>query len=77
LCFRPGEQVWNEAEDERVVLFLDVVRPLPRFYSMLNAAFIFLMRWHPTVLGYRTKAPLSLYQTQGSECSDFSNGMLM
>ena len=67
-------QVWNETDEERVVLFLDVVRPLPRFYSVLNAAFIYLMRWHPTVLGYRTKAPLSLYQTHDLNGVDPTKG---
>jgi beta-hydroxylase len=33
-------EVWNETDDVRVVLFMDVVRPLPFPISMLNRAFL-------------------------------------
>lgn len=33
-------EVWNETDRQRVVLFMDVMRPLPFFVSLLNKLII-------------------------------------
>lgn len=42
-------QVWNLSAEDRVVLFVDFVRPLPFFVSLLNHLFLFLMRRTPFI----------------------------
>ena len=40
-------EVWNDTSEERAVLFLDVVRPLPPFLSALNKGLLKVMKWSP------------------------------
>ncbi len=42
-------EVWNDTEGTRVVLFLDIVRPLRFPGSLLNALILQLVRWSPYV----------------------------
>ncbi len=42
-------EVWNDTEGMRVVLFMDVLRPLPFPVSALNRAIVTLIRWSPFV----------------------------
>mmetsp|Transcript_9238 Transcript_9238/g.22901 ORF Transcript_9238/g.22901 Transcript_9238/m.22901 type:complete len:275 (-) Transcript_9238:104-928(-) len=52
-------EVWNQSDGERIVLFLDVVRPLPGIYAVVNSLFILAMQWHPTVLAYKRRASIT------------------
>jgi len=49
-------EVWNESDAVRVVLFLDVVRPLEGLPRVVNDLFLWLMRFHPTVQLYKRNA---------------------
>lgn len=62
-------EVFNETEEERVLLLLDVVRPLKWLPDLCNKAFILCMQYHPTVLTYKRNAPLSLHQGSLRETS--------
>jgi beta-hydroxylase len=42
-------EAWNETDDTRVVLFLDVVRPLRQPMRSLNAAIIKVIGWSPFI----------------------------
>ncbi len=42
-------EVWNDTDGIRVVLFLDVVRPLPHWASIVNRTIIRLIAWSPPV----------------------------
>ncbi len=42
-------EAWNDSDDVRVVLFLDVIRPLRFPVSVLNKTIIQLVRWSPYV----------------------------
>jgi aspartyl/asparaginyl beta-hydroxylase (cupin superfamily) len=46
-------EVWNDTEETRVVLFVDVLRPLPRAESAINRAIIKAIGWSPFVLDAR------------------------
>ncbi len=59
-------EVWNDSDRDRVVLFLDVLRPLPRLWSLSNEAFVKAVGLSPLVqdgienferLSARTKPP--------------------
>jgi beta-hydroxylase len=43
-------EVWNDTEETRVVLFVDVLRPLPRAESAINRAIVKAIGWSPFVL---------------------------
>jgi len=49
-------EVWNDSDSDRIVLFLDVVRPLEGLPRLVNALFLSLMRFHPTVQLYKRNA---------------------
>ena len=40
-------EVWNDTDEERVVLFLDVLRPLPFPIDQLNRGILRLAKWMP------------------------------
>lgn len=42
-------EVWNNTEETRVVLFLDIVRPMRFPFNIFNAVMITLMGWSPVV----------------------------
>lgn len=42
-------QVWNDTEEERVILFLDIIRPLRFPWSPINRLALFLLRRIPDV----------------------------
>ncbi|NJN39051.1 MAG: aspartyl/asparaginyl beta-hydroxylase domain-containing protein [Acaryochloridaceae cyanobacterium CSU_3_4] len=42
-------EVWNDSDEVRVVLILDVVRPLPLPISLVNQTIIRLISWSPLV----------------------------
>jgi beta-hydroxylase len=42
-------QVWNDTEGTRVVLFLDIVRPLRFPVNLLNALILRLIAWSPFI----------------------------
>ena len=42
-------RVENNTDGIRVVLFLDVLRPMGRFSSMVNRSILFLIRWSPFI----------------------------
>jgi beta-hydroxylase len=42
-------QAWNDTEEIRVVLFLDVIRPMQFPISLLNQLIIQLIAWSPYV----------------------------
>jgi hypothetical protein len=44
-----GHEVWNETHGDRVVLFLDVARPLRFPTNVLNKLIIWLVRFSPMV----------------------------
>lgn len=43
-------EVWNDTDEVRVVLFVDVLRPLPRFESLINRAIVRAIGLSPFVL---------------------------
>lgn len=42
-------EVWNDTEETRVVLFLDIVRPMKFPFNIVNSTIIGLIGWSPTV----------------------------
>lgn len=42
-------EVWNDSSDERVILFVDFLRPLPRALDALNRLFVYLVGLSPLV----------------------------
>lgn len=42
-------EVWNNTEETRVVLFLDIMRPMKFPFNKFNSAMITLMGWSPVV----------------------------
>lgn len=42
-------EVWNNTEETRVVLFLDIVRPMQFPFNIFNSVMITLMGWSPVV----------------------------
>jgi ornithine lipid ester-linked acyl 2-hydroxylase len=45
-----NHEVWNDTDETRVVLFVDVLRPLPFPESAINRAIIKAIGWSPFVL---------------------------
>jgi ornithine lipid ester-linked acyl 2-hydroxylase len=45
-----NHEVWNDTDETRVVLFVDVLRPLPRPWSQLNRAIVRAIGYSPFVL---------------------------
>jgi len=43
-------EVWNDTDEVRIVLFVDVLRPLPRFESLINRAIVRAIGLSPFVL---------------------------
>jgi beta-hydroxylase len=48
-------EVWNDSDGVRVVLFLDVKRPLRGVPRLVNEAVIALIRWSPLVQDARLR----------------------
>lgn len=44
-------EVWNDTEETRVVLFLDIVRPMKFPFNLVNSAIIGFAGWSPLVKG--------------------------
>lgn len=42
-------EVWNETDDERVVLFVDFLRPLPQPLSSINKGVVKAIGWSPEI----------------------------
>jgi len=42
-------EVWNNTEETRVVLFLDIMRPMKFPFNVFNSAMMMLMGWSPVV----------------------------
>lgn len=49
------QEAWNDTDRDRLVLFLDIVRPLPRPVSWLNAAVIKAIGRSPFVRGSKAR----------------------
>ncbi len=45
-----NHEVWNDTDETRVVLFVDVLRPLPFPWSQINRAIVAAIRYSPFVL---------------------------
>jgi ornithine lipid ester-linked acyl 2-hydroxylase len=45
-----NHEVWNDTDETRVVLFVDVLRPLPSPWSQINRAIVAAIRYSPFVL---------------------------
>jgi len=45
-----NHEVWNDTDETRVVLFVDVLRPLPPLESAINRAIVKLIAFSPFVL---------------------------
>jgi beta-hydroxylase len=45
-----NHEVWNDTDETRVVLFVDVLRPLPRPWSQINRAIVKAIGYSPFVL---------------------------
>ena len=45
-----NHEVWNDTDETRVVLFVDVLRPLPFPESLINRAIVEAIGWSPFVL---------------------------
>jgi aspartyl/asparaginyl beta-hydroxylase (cupin superfamily) len=45
-----NHEVWNDTDDTRVVLFVDVLRPLPSPESTINSLIVKAIGWSPFVL---------------------------
>jgi len=45
-----NHEVWNDTDETRVVLFVDVLRPLPFPESLINRAIVKAIGWSPFVL---------------------------
>jgi aspartyl/asparaginyl beta-hydroxylase (cupin superfamily) len=45
-----NHEVWNDTEETRVVLFVDVLRPLPRPWDQINKAIVKAISYSPFVL---------------------------
>ncbi len=45
-----NHEVWNDTDETRVVLFVDVLRPLPRPWAQINRAIVAAIRYSPFVL---------------------------
>lgn len=48
-------EVWNDTEETRVVLFLDIMRPMKFPFNVFNSAMITLMGWSPVVRRMRNR----------------------
>ena len=47
--------MWNDTDDERVVLFLDVVRPLTGVAAHINTALLWLIAHSPLIADARRR----------------------
>jgi aspartyl/asparaginyl beta-hydroxylase (cupin superfamily) len=45
-----NHEVWNDTDETRVVLFVDVLRPLPSPWRQINKAIVKVIGWSPFVL---------------------------
>jgi ornithine lipid ester-linked acyl 2-hydroxylase len=45
-----NHEVWNDTDETRVVLFVDVLRPLPSPWSQINKAIVKAIGYSPFVL---------------------------
>jgi len=45
-----NHEVWNDTDETRVVLFVDVLRPLPTPWSQLNRLIVRAISYSPFVL---------------------------
>jgi beta-hydroxylase len=45
-----NHEVWNDTNQRRVVLFVDVLRPLPSPYAAINSLIVKLIGFSPFVL---------------------------
>jgi ornithine lipid ester-linked acyl 2-hydroxylase len=45
-----NHEVWNDTDETRVVLFVDVLRPLPRFEAAINRFIVKAIGYSPFVL---------------------------
>jgi ornithine lipid ester-linked acyl 2-hydroxylase len=45
-----NHEVWNDTDETRVVLFVDVLRPLPSPWDQINRAIVKAIGWSPFVL---------------------------
>jgi len=45
-----NHEVWNDTDETRVVLFVDVLRPLPSPWAQINRAIVAAIRYSPFVL---------------------------
>jgi ornithine lipid ester-linked acyl 2-hydroxylase len=45
-----NHEVWNDTDETRVVLFVDVLRPLPSPWNQINRAIVKAIGWSPFVL---------------------------
>ena len=45
-----NHEVWNDTDETRVVLFVDVLRPLPSPWSQINRAIVKAIGYSPFVL---------------------------
>jgi len=48
-------EAWNDTKETRVVLFLDITRPMKFPFNIINSAIITIIRWSPTVRKTRNK----------------------
>jgi beta-hydroxylase len=45
-----NHEVWNDTDETRVVLFVDVLRPLPEPYAIINRLIVKAIGYSPFVL---------------------------
>jgi len=48
-------EAWNDTKETRVVLFLDITRPMKFPFNIINSAIITIIGWSPTVRKTRNK----------------------
>ena len=48
-------EAWNDTKETRVVLFLDITRPMKFPFNIINSVIITMIRWSPTVRKTRNK----------------------
>jgi hypothetical protein len=48
-------EAWNDTKETRVVLFLDITRPMKFPFNIINSAIITIIRWSPTIRKTRNK----------------------
>ena len=50
-------EAWNDTKETRVVLFLDITRPMKFPFNIINSAIITVIGWSPTVRKRETSKP--------------------